>query len=120
MTTATQPAILLRAEGLAVFAGAIAFYADQGGSWWLFALLLLSFDVSMIGYLANPQLGSVTYNLVHSYALPIALLVGALLGGWTFGIHFALIWLAHIGMDRTVGYGLKYSHAFKATHLERV
>jgi hypothetical protein len=32
----------------------------------------------------------------------------------------ALIWLAHIGMDRMLGYGLKYSGGFKDTHLGRL
>jgi hypothetical protein len=35
-------------------------------------------------------------------------------------VAVALIWFAHISMDRTVGYGLKYPTSFKDTHLERV
>jgi hypothetical protein len=35
-------------------------------------------------------------------------------------VAVALIWFAHIGMDRTVGYGLKYPTSFKDTHLQRV
>ena len=28
-----------------------------------------------------------------------------------------LVWLAHIGMDRLLGYGLKYDDHFQHTHL---
>ena len=34
--------------------------------------------------------------------------------------QIALIWLAHIGVDRLLGYGLKYPTGFKDTHLQRV
>lgn len=33
---------------------------------------------------------------------------------------FAGSWLAHIGADRLLGYGLKYPSSFKDTHLQRV
>ena len=35
-------------------------------------------------------------------------------------IKLGLIWLAHIGMDRAIGYGLKYPTNHKDTHLQRV
>ena len=31
-----------------------------------------------------------------------------------------MIWLAHIGIDRALGYGLKYSTGFGFTHLGRI
>ncbi|MBC7813272.1 MAG: DUF4260 domain-containing protein [Burkholderiales bacterium] len=114
------PSMLLRLEGLAVFIAAIAMYASQSASGLMFVLLLLAPDLSAIGYLVNPRIGSYLYNAVHTYSLPIALFVLATIGGWTLGIQLALIWFAHIGMDRTVGYGLKYATEFKATHLQRV
>lgn len=114
------PNALLRLEGLTVFVAAILLYASQGGSAVAFILLLLVPDVSMIGYTINIRLGSITYNLVHTYALP-ALLVGlALALNVPVLLQIAFIWFAHIGMDRIVGYGLKYPTDFKDTHLQRV
>ena len=60
------------------------------------------------------------YNLVHAYVLPLALLGYGLWSPSTLALSLPLIWLAHIGMDRMVGYGLKYATAFKDTHLGRV
>ena len=114
------PAILLRVEGLTVLLGAIALYANQGGSWLMFVLLLLVPDVSAVGYLANPRIGSYIYSIVHTYTLPALLMALALAGQWPLGVQLALIWFAHIGMDRTVGYGLKYATELKGTHLQRV
>ena len=83
-------------------------------------VLLLVPDVSMIGYLHNTRTGALTYNLVHTYALPVLLIVVCTATGTTLLLQLGLIWLAHIGMDRSVGYGLKYPNAFKDTHLGRV
>ena len=116
----TRPRVLLRLEGAVVFALAVAGYQASGGKWWLFALLLLAPDVVALGYLAGSRVGAATYNLVHTYALPLALLGYGLWGGSPLALALALIWLAHIGMDRTLGYGLKYATAFKDTHLGRV
>jgi hypothetical protein len=126
-TTMTQaasmpslPKTLLHLEGAAFFFGAIALYASQGASGVMFVLLLLAPDLSAIGYLVNPRVGSITYDAVHTYALPAALAALALAGQWPLGVQLALIWFAHISMDRMVGYGLKYPTAFKDSHLQRV
>lgn len=114
------PAALLRVEGLAVFAAALAAYAALGASWWLFAALILAPDLSMLGYLAGPRPGAFFYNAAHTYVAP------ALLGGLAYGFSaplagaIALIWTAHIGLDRLLGYGLKYSVGFSHAHLGRL
>ena len=80
-------------------------------------LLALAPDLSMLGYLAGPRIGAATYNVVHTYALPV--LLGGF-GAWTESpllIQVALVWAAHIGADRVAGYGLKYPTGFKYTHL---
>ena len=118
--TIARPRVLLRLEGAAVLALAVAGYRASGGNWWLFALLLLAPDLAVLGYLAGNRVGAATYNLVHTYVLPLALLGYGLWGASPLALSLALIWLAHIGMDRTVGYGLKYATAFKDTHLGRV
>jgi len=114
------PASLLRLEGLAVLVGALLLYFDAGFGWLILLLLFLAPDLSMLGYLAGPALGSLTYDVAHTYALPIALGVAGVLGGSDTALQLALVWLAHIGLDRLVGYGLKYPSGFKDTHLQRV
>ena len=116
----SAPNILLRLEGLAVLIAAIAAYTHQGYSGIAFALLLLTPDLGMIGYLVNPVIGSRTYNAVHFYTLPIILIALGLSLGVPIGLQLGLIWCAHIGMDRLMGYGLKYPTTFKDTHLGRV
>ncbi|MGL5009480.1 MAG: DUF4260 domain-containing protein [Paracoccaceae bacterium] len=115
-TTRTWPRAILQTEGAALFAAATFAYAQTGGSWWLFAILLLSPDIAMLGYLHNPRTGAALYNLAHSTTLPLALI----LAGWLaspLALSLGLIWLAHVGFDRAAGYGLKYGDAFKHTHL---
>ena len=116
-TVTDGPRLFLRMEGAALLtAAAIAFQAT-GGSWWLFVVLFLVPDVSMMGYLANKRLGALLYNLGHTTVVPLALaLVGSALAS-PLAVSIGLIWLAHIGFDRVVGYGLKYGDDFQHTHL---
>jgi hypothetical protein len=112
--------LLLRLEGLAIAVAAVLLYADGEHSWWLFALLILTADVSFLGYLAGPRVGAAAYNLVHNLVLPIALGAAGLLADTEWAVAVALVWLTHIGVDRLLGYGLKYPTAFEDTHLQRV
>ncbi|MCC6605274.1 MAG: DUF4260 family protein [Anaerolineae bacterium] len=114
------PRLLLHLEGAAVLITALIFYGQNGYSWWLFALLLLAPDLSALGYLRSQEVGSLGYNVVHTTVLPIALALLSLLLSLDLGLQLALIWLAHIGMDRLVGYGLKYPDGFKVTHFNKV
>lgn len=107
---------LLRLEGLAVLALAAFAYHQTGGSWWHFAVLFLLPDLSMLGYLAGPRVGAVTYNAGHSYLLPLGL-AAFLIWREPAYLPYALIWFAHIGFDRALGYGLKYASGFGYTHL---
>jgi hypothetical protein len=108
---------LLRLEGALVLLAAVGAYAGAGLSWWLFAGLLLAPDVVLLGYGAGPRMGAVVYNAGHTYAVPL-LLGGVALGlGHTLLGGIALIWAAHIGMDRALGYGLKSPTGFHDTHL---
>jgi hypothetical protein len=108
---------LLRLEGLAMAAIAAVLYARTGSSWWLFAALWLAPDLSMLGYLAGPNWGARIYNAIHSYLTPATLAVSALLLHAPVLLPFALIWINHIGVDRLLGYGLKYPAGFDRTHL---
>lgn len=108
----------LRAEALLIFIAAIAFYAHSGAGWGRFAALFLVPDLSLLAYLVGPRAGATTYNLAHSSVGPLALAAAAQLGVIPAGaLPLACIWLAHVGFDRTLGYGLKYPTAFGHTHL---
>ena len=114
------PRLLLRIEGAALLAGALVFYPLTGGTWLLFAVLILAPDLSFLAYLIGPRIGALAYNAVHTTIGPIALtLVGFHVSSYGV-IAVALIWLAHIGADRMLGYGLKYDAGFAFTHLGRI
>jgi hypothetical protein len=111
---------LLRLEGLTVAAVSAVIYARTGASWWLFATLWLLPDLSMLGYLVGSCRGARIYNAVHTYVLPGALALSASLLHVPVLLPLALIWINHIGVDRLLGYGLKYSDGFGWTHLGRL
>ena len=108
---------ILKVEGLVAFAAALGAYHILGGNWWIFALLILAPDLAMLGALRGPVFGAHAYNAAHTYTLP--LLLGAV--GWladaTWLLPYALIWIAHIGIDRALGFGLKYPGLDHHTHL---
>lgn len=114
------PNLLLRLEGLTVLLLALAVYFHFRASGLLFVVLILAPDLSALGYLVNPRVGSWSYDLVHTYVLPAVLAAIGLIGGQPLLLNISLIWFAHIGADRLLGYGLKYPTAFKDTHLQRV
>ncbi len=111
---------LLRAEGLAVLALAVMAYAQFGAGWGFFALLFLLPDLSFLGYLAGPRIGAAAYNAAHSYAGALGLLALGVFAAMPLAVAAGLIWCAHIGFDRALGYGLKYSAGFSNTHLGRI
>jgi hypothetical protein len=111
---------LLRLEGLMLFAGMTLLYAVWDGSWWVYALLFLVPDLSFVAYLAGPRAGAIVYNAAHSYMAPMALMTTGFALSSPLVLSIAMIWLAHIGIDRALGYGLKYSAGFSFTHLGRI
>jgi hypothetical protein len=112
--------LALRAEGLAIGGAAVALYFEQGYSWLALVLLWLAPDLGALGYLAGKRVGAVVYDLTHFEAWPVALATFGVIADVDLAVQLALIWLSHIGLDRAIGYGLKYSSAFKDTHLQRV
>jgi Domain of unknown function (DUF4260) len=114
------PRALLRIEGACILAIAIVLYWRLGESWWLFAILFLAPDLSFLGYLAGPRVGAIAYNLLHTITGPILLALAALSVPYEPAMAIALIWLAHCGFDRALGYGLKYEAGFGFTHLGRI
>ena len=119
-TVTGMPRIWLRAEGVTALVAAAGLYMKLGGELlWIIPLLLLV-DVSMVGYVAGPRVGAVVYNAAHNWAVGVGVLVLAWwLGSPVLGLAGAIL-VAHTGMDRALGYGLKYPTAFADTHLGRL
>ena len=115
-----RPALLLKVEEACLLVCAILLYQNLHYSWLLFAILFLTPDLFMLGYLLSPRIGAATYNLAHTLALPLALLFLSYLRHWPLAASIALIWTAHIAFDRLLGYGLKYPTFFKDTHLQHI
>ena len=134
------PRVWLRLEGAAVLVAATVAYVTNGGGWLLYLLLFFVPDVSFAAYALGPRVGATVYNLLHTYVFPVLMVgVGLVLRTGAAGLdaHVAVpflgwqdvsrvvvlgpfIWLAHIGFDRMLGYGLKYPSGFKDTHLGRL
>jgi hypothetical protein len=110
----------LRLEGVAALAAGTAVYATLGGDWLWFVPALLLVDLSAIGYLANPRVGAFTYDLFHNWAIGLAVLAVGLAVSLPILALAGAVLIAHVGMDRSVGYGLKLATAFKDTHLGRM
>jgi hypothetical protein len=112
--------MILRAESLAIFVGGVGLWlAMNGNPFWLLPLLLAP-DLSMLGYLGGPRLGAFTYNAVHNLVVALMLLaIGWFVAIAPLALAGAIIG-AHVGMDRTLGYGLKLPTDFRDTHLGRI
>ena len=116
----TNPTLVQRLEGAAWLAAAVFAYDASGWAWWVFIVLLLSPDLSMVGYLAGDRVGALAYNLGHTLVGPAALLAWWWADGPTWARALGAGWLAPIGRDHAFGYGLKLREGFQHTHLGRI
>ncbi|MBY0595850.1 DUF4260 domain-containing protein [Bacillus bingmayongensis] len=111
---------IIHLEGFIVLIAAIYIYALNEFSWLLFLLLLFVPDISMLAYLINNHIGAQIYNLFHTYIVSILLILIGIFFKYDVILMVGLIWTAHIGMDRLLGYGLKYKTGFKDTHIHKL
>ena len=110
----------LRLEGLVMFAAGAALFVGTGAPAWLLLPLILAPDLSALGYLAGPRIGAFVYNLAHTWAPGVILVgLGMALAQPPLVLAGAVL-IAHTGMDRLAGYGLKYATAFSDTHMGRI
>ena len=107
-------------ESIVIFIGALLIYLFLSGNWIIFLVLLFAPDIFIVGYLKNSRIGSIIYNIGHIYVWSIILIVIGILIDLNLLILFSLIWIAHISMDRAMGYGLKYPSDFKDTHMQKI
>ena len=110
----------LHANGAAILAAAVVFYARSDHSWGLFAAVIFAPDLFMLGYLIGPSAGARIYNAGHSLFIPAGCIALGELLGVPAAVAVGIIWTAHIGLDQLFGYGYKYPQGFKVTHLSRV
>ncbi len=111
---------ILRLEGLMVLAAAALAYSRFGSGWTVFAIYFLAPDLSFAGYLMGPRAGALAYNCAHSYIGAVACLAAGIWFAIPLWLTIGLIWCAHIGFDRMLGYGLKYQTGFGYTHFGRI
>ena len=112
---------VLRVEGALVLLACAVAYGGTGESWWWFAGAFFAPDLALVAFVGGASHGARAYNATHSYIAPLLLVVVAMISGDTGGLlPTALVWGAHIGFDRALGYGLKYETAFAHTHLGRI
>ena len=109
--------VVLRLEGLCLLLISVLAYAKFGAGWGTFAWFFFAPDLSFLGYLAGARVGAVAYNLAHSLMGALLMLGLGIFLQQPLAVTAGLIWLAHIGFDRALGYGLKYAAGFTFTHL---
>ncbi|TAH05216.1 MAG: DUF4260 family protein [Sphingobacteriales bacterium] len=112
--------IALKLEELGILLLAIAGLYYLQATWWVYLILVLGPDISMLGYLAGNKVGAYSYNLFHHKGVGVLVL----LAGWYSHNYwlqiFGIVLLGHSSMDRFFGYGLKYEQGFKFTHLGEI
>ncbi len=115
-----------RIEGGLVFLTATSLFVvyNQMASalpWWVCIVVFFAPDLGFLGYRAGPKIGAMIYNLLHLYAMGLLLAAMGMfiLGNGLLAI-IGLLWLAHVGFDRMLGYGLKEPSGFNDTHLGRI
>ncbi len=117
------PNLFLRLEGLVTFLSASFLYFHYWGDPVFFIIALILPDIGIAGFLGGSKTGSLIYNVTHTFAIPLMLAAWLLASGVPYSntlLLFSLVWVAHIGMDRLFGFGLKYPTHFKDTHMQHV
>lgn len=108
---------LIKIEELAMFAVSVFLFSQLSYAWWWFAVLILTPDLSMLGYLYNTKSGAFLYNLAHHKAVAVGFgLVGFQLANEPL-LFAGILLFGHSSLDRIFGYGLKFNDAFEHTHL---
>lgn len=106
-------------EGWIVFAAALAMAVHlRDMSLWLFAALALG--LFMIVYMAGPRIGAPVYDAAHLYAFGAVFAAIGIFVESGLWLCAGLLFLAHAGIDRALGFGLKETTGFKYTHLGRL
>lgn len=109
--------VLLAAFWMVFFTGMFA----EVGPWYWLVILFLAPDLGLLGYGLGPRAGAFIYNALHLYAGGLVLMAAGYLSYDASGLPvMGLLWVAHVGFDRMLGYGLKLPSGFHDTHLGRI
>ena len=111
---------IVRIENGCAFAISFYIYMLLDFPIWLFFVLLLVPDITMIGYVINKEIGAVVYNFGHSFISPLLMVLSYFYFTKDYLLIISIIWLAHIFMDRLLGFGLKYGDSFNKTHIQKL
>ena len=84
---------------------------------WIWFILFFAPDVSMLGYLFNAKVGSISYNVFHHKGIAIAIAAVGYFMNADVVLSAGILLFAHASFDRVFGYGLKYYQGFNVTHL---
>lgn len=112
--------VLVRLEGLAILFFALMAYDFMGFQWGFFILMFFVPDLSLFAYFHSSKVGAICYNIMHTYIFPLILFAYGFFVTSSEVDSVAIIWMAHIGFDRALGYGLKYQVGFRFTHLGKI
>ncbi|SFD30264.1 DUF4260 domain-containing protein [Flavobacterium phragmitis] len=112
--------IVLKLEETALFILGIFLFNRLSYDWWWFLALLLTPDLSMIGYAFGNKIGALAYNIFHHKGVALLIYgIGCYLSIESIQLA-GIILFSHSAMDRIFGYGLKYGKGFKYTHLGEI
>ncbi|KAF0717097.1 Aste57867_2494 [Aphanomyces stellatus] len=110
--------VFLQLEGLAVLVAALLAYYRLQGNWWVFLGGFFAGDILSLGYVFGPAVGCTIYNLSHTFVGPlVTVMIYLLLNDHVWLLHVAVIWVSHLGWERSLGYGLRYPDGFTSTHI---
>jgi hypothetical protein len=109
-----------RSEAGFIFLASLYFYHHLHFSLLLFIVLFFTVDIFMVGYITNNNIGAQIYNFGHSFIVSTLLILIGVMVKSDVLIGGGLIWTAHIGFDRALGYGLKFDSGFNDTHLGKI
>lgn len=111
---------LIQLEELAMLGISIYVLCFLKARWWIYPLLLLGPDISMLGYVAGSKAGAICYNLFHHKAIAIVVFLAGFVNQANSLEIIGLILIGHSSMDRMLGYGLKNFTGFQFTHIGQI
>ncbi len=111
---------VLKLEEFGMFIFSFLMFYNLDVSWWWFIILILTPDISMVGYIWGVRIGALIYNLFHHKGIAILLIIIGYYFDEKITMMAGIILFGHSSMDRIFGYGLKYKKGFKFTHLGKI
>lgn len=112
--------LTLKLEELAMFGISLYCFSHLPYAGWWFAVLFLTPDLSMLGYIINTKVGAISYNILHHKGIALAIVALGIIMTSSPILFAGILLFSHACFDRILGYGLKYSDSFFNTHLGKI